>query len=226
MYFRTGITNSKYHARLYHFHRVPCPFGYLPIQHYLLLLNHMDIVILRVLSLLHQFVLVAKLDACRVGATRTYIQHMHLFWCPIVHIYVWKMSIIDVLFVWKILFHCQQGHYGWAYSRLGDAPLYVAQLQYRSAPIPPLGWGYKIIVSLLLPVKGLLLCVLSTHYYLRIKSNSCALSHPCWLWWTHWLSCRSLGISRLFGCCHPVPHTPRPPICRMGYPYTYPATIV
>ena len=87
----------------------------LQIQLYLLLHNHMDIVILRILSLLHQFVLVAKLDACRVSNSRTNIQHMHLFWCPIVHIfvwiisifrnlYVWKMSIFNVLFVWIILF--------------------------------------------------------------------------------------------------------------------------
>ena len=37
------------------------------------------------------------------------------------------MSISDVLFVWIILFRYQQGHYGRACSRLGDAPLYVAQ---------------------------------------------------------------------------------------------------
>ena len=56
------------------------------IELQLLLHDDVDIVIFWVFSLLHQFVLVAELDAGRVCDAGAHIQNMHLLRCPIVHI--------------------------------------------------------------------------------------------------------------------------------------------
>ena len=61
-------------------------FYILQIEADLLLHNHVDIVILRILSLLHQLILIAKLDRSRIRNTWTHIQHMHLLRRPVVHV--------------------------------------------------------------------------------------------------------------------------------------------
>ena len=58
----------------------------LQVQLDFLLHNDSDVILLRILSFLHQFILIAELNAGRVSDTRTYIQHMYLRRCPVVHI--------------------------------------------------------------------------------------------------------------------------------------------
>lgn len=58
----------------------------LQIEFDLFLHDYMNIIILRISSLLHQFILISELDASRISNARSYIQHMHLLWSPIVYI--------------------------------------------------------------------------------------------------------------------------------------------
>lgn len=58
----------------------------LQIQFYLLLHNHMDVVVLRILRFLHQLIFITKHDTCWICDTRGNVQHMHLLRCPVIHI--------------------------------------------------------------------------------------------------------------------------------------------
>ena len=56
------------------------------IQSYLLLHDYLDIILLGIFCLFQQFVFVTELDGSRVSNARANIQHMHLFWYPIINI--------------------------------------------------------------------------------------------------------------------------------------------
>ena len=58
----------------------------LQVQLNLLLHNHLNIVLLRIISLLHQLILITELDAGWVCDTWTNIQYMHLLRCPVIDI--------------------------------------------------------------------------------------------------------------------------------------------
>ena len=51
-----------------------------------LLHDDFDIVFLGILRLLHQLILIAEFDGCRISDSRPYIQHMHLLRCPVIHV--------------------------------------------------------------------------------------------------------------------------------------------
>ena len=56
------------------------------IQFDLLLHDDLNVILLWILSLLHQFILIPELNGSRIGDTRTDIKHMHLLRGPVIYI--------------------------------------------------------------------------------------------------------------------------------------------
>jgi hypothetical protein len=61
-------------------------FSVFEIELDFLLHDDLDIVFLGVFSFFEEFILVAILDASGVSDAWSYIQHVHLLWCPVVDI--------------------------------------------------------------------------------------------------------------------------------------------